>query len=154
MQYDPLDLDVDVTPEAAKHALKREEYTLALMLSLRLNDNKLIQEMVEAVPLGKIKKCAQDLPSNYLKWILTQLSRLLQESPHLEHTLLWLESILVAHGRYMRRNNSSLSSVMKSLMRGLAILDSDLQTAALRNLHMLMFLGSVSLEDRESSKTN
>lgn len=48
--FDPFDLEVDVTPENVRLKLKEQEYMTALMLAFRLNEDKLITEVLESIP--------------------------------------------------------------------------------------------------------
>lgn len=47
--FDPLDLSIDVTPEAVMGAIKSNDLLIAIVLSFRLGDQKLLQKSVEAV---------------------------------------------------------------------------------------------------------
>ena len=47
--FDPLDLSIDVTPEAVMGAIKSHDLLTAIVLSFRLGDQKLLQKSVEAV---------------------------------------------------------------------------------------------------------
>lgn len=47
--FDPLDLSIDVTPEAVIDAIKSHDLLTAIVLSFRLSDQKLLQKCVEAV---------------------------------------------------------------------------------------------------------
>lgn len=48
--FDPFDLSIDITPESVRQSLQRKEYTLALIMSIRLNEYDIIVECIEAVP--------------------------------------------------------------------------------------------------------
>lgn len=48
--FDPLNLSLEVTPKAARECLEREEYSSGLIMSLKLNEDKLIEEIVEQIP--------------------------------------------------------------------------------------------------------
>jgi len=50
--FDPFDLDMDITPSNVKSTLARGEYSTALMLSFRLNEQNLIQEVLENIPVS------------------------------------------------------------------------------------------------------
>lgn len=50
MVFDPFDLAIDVTPGNIKDILSKGEFSKAVMLSLRLNEQGLIQEVVETIP--------------------------------------------------------------------------------------------------------
>lgn len=49
--FDPFDLEMDITPANIRETLNKEEYSAALMLSFRLNEQNLIQEVLESVPV-------------------------------------------------------------------------------------------------------
>lgn len=48
--FDPFELDTSVTPGRVREALRQREFTRAILLALRLNEHKLVQEALEAVP--------------------------------------------------------------------------------------------------------
>lgn len=50
MVFDPYDLDLDVTPLSIRQQLRRQEWTSAIILAFRLNENDLKQEVLETVP--------------------------------------------------------------------------------------------------------
>ena len=50
--FDPFELDLDITPNNVKVTLAKGEYSTALMLSFRLNEQKLIQEVLENIPVS------------------------------------------------------------------------------------------------------
>lgn len=47
--FDPFQLDCDVTPEKMQEASNNREHTKALLMSLRMNEPKLICQVMEAV---------------------------------------------------------------------------------------------------------
>ena len=49
--FDPFDLEMDITPANVKSTLAKGEYSTALMLSFRLNEKGLIQEVLENTPV-------------------------------------------------------------------------------------------------------
>ena len=49
--FDPYELDVDVTPAIVRNTLNKGEHSAALMLSFRLNEQSLIQEVMESIPV-------------------------------------------------------------------------------------------------------
>ena len=49
--FTPHDLTVDVTPEAVLAARRDKDHLLSIVLSFRLNDNLLVRESLEAVPV-------------------------------------------------------------------------------------------------------
>lgn len=61
--FDPFDLDTDVTPENIRKVLVKGEFSRALVLSFRLNEQKVIQEVVENIKTSdsKYSRCIQAL---------------------------------------------------------------------------------------------
>lgn len=53
MLFDPFELDTSVTPGRVREALRQEDFTRAILMALRLNESKLVQEALEAVPRGE-----------------------------------------------------------------------------------------------------
>lgn len=52
---------MDITPGNIHKTLHQKEYTMAIIMAFKLNENKLIQEVIEAVP------------SNESKWIFCEI---------------------------------------------------------------------------------
>lgn len=48
--FDPFELDIDITPSNIHKTLLQKEYTMAIVMAFKLNEKKLIQEVIEAVP--------------------------------------------------------------------------------------------------------
>lgn len=55
--FDPFDLTLEVTPKAVHEALKSEEFTKALVMSLKLNEPNLVTLVLERVPY-RDSKCS------------------------------------------------------------------------------------------------
>jgi periodic tryptophan protein 2 len=55
LMFDPFDLDIEVTPTSTKKALSRGEYSTAIILSFKLNEMKLKQEILEQIPVSSSK---------------------------------------------------------------------------------------------------
>ena len=62
--FDPFELDIDITPANVRGRLGKQEYSTALMLSFRLNEQALIQEVLETIPV-KDSKCQAWVQSTY-----------------------------------------------------------------------------------------
>lgn len=62
--FDPFDLDIDITPSNVRKVLRQKEYTKAIVMTFRLNEKKLIQEVLETVPYNESKQgsCFNVLP--------------------------------------------------------------------------------------------
>ncbi|KAK2651515.1 hypothetical protein Ddye_011371 [Dipteronia dyeriana] len=85
--FDPSDLDIDVTPEAVDAALKEDQPSRALILSLRLKEDSLIKKCIFAVGPVDIPDVASSIPHRYMQRLIEALAELLESCPHLEFIL-------------------------------------------------------------------
>lgn len=83
--YDPLDLDLDLTPSTVLNRLKKhrnqgknsEDWLITLVMALRINENGLLQLVYESIPLDQIQFVVRDLPTIYLDKLLALISILI-----------------------------------------------------------------------------
>lgn len=54
--FDPLNLSLEVTPKAARECLQQHQYSTALLMAMKLNEVKLIEEIIEQIPYGEGKQ--------------------------------------------------------------------------------------------------
>ncbi|XP_065369426.1 periodic tryptophan protein 2 homolog [Calliphora vicina] len=96
--FDPFDLSLEVTPKAIKESLKAKNYSKALIMALKLNENNLLNLALEATPQQDINLICSTLPNKFAHRLLQILSKLLQTSPHVEFYLKWCCCLLFSHG--------------------------------------------------------
>ena len=140
MQFDPLDLDVDATPINTLEALKRKEYVRALATAFRLNDKSLVRKVYESIPHEDIKLTASELPTTYLTRLLLFIASQADDSPHLEFNLLWIESLLSAHGKTIRENAASYESELRSIQKAISRIQRELARLADANVYAVDYL--------------
>uniref|UniRef100_K3X6G0 Small-subunit processome Utp12 domain-containing protein n=1 Tax=Globisporangium ultimum (strain ATCC 200006 / CBS 805.95 / DAOM BR144) TaxID=431595 RepID=K3X6G0_GLOUD len=119
LTFDPFDLDEDITPDSIKRTLKRQEFTKALLMSLHLNEEDLIETCVEGVPVESIALVAQSLKDVYLKRLMQLLAKRIDKSPHLEFYLQWSLAILNAHGAKLRDDPSEFLTTFRALQKSI-----------------------------------
>ncbi|KAJ0397462.1 hypothetical protein ATCC90586_000251 [Pythium insidiosum] len=146
LTFDPFELDEEITSDQIKRTLKRQEYTKALLMSLHLNEEDLMQRCVESVPVQSIPLVAKSLKDVYLQRLLALLAKQLDQSPHLEFYLQWSLALLNTHGTTMRDESApfltTLRALQKSIARHLNDLakicdDNQFSLSYLKNLHRL-----------------
>lgn len=64
--FDPIDLDLHVTPANVADAMSQGEHMQALLLALRLNEKPLLRRVYESVPVERIAVMAANLPRVYV----------------------------------------------------------------------------------------
>jgi periodic tryptophan protein 2 len=117
--FDPFELDMDVTPQSTRAALAEKEYLKALVMAFRLSDDQaLIKQCYEAVPYQFVPLLVRSLPRVYLGRILRLLGEQMDESPHLEFHLRWLKELLQVHGNWIKENRNVLGADLRSVLKG------------------------------------
>ena len=117
--FDPFDLDVDVTPDTIRATISEGSHTRAVLMALNLNEQDLIREAVEAPSLHNIQILARALPNTYLQRLMHFLAGELMTSPHLEHYMTWIISILTAHGKYIQSQTNSFLRTLRELHKAI-----------------------------------
>lgn len=147
--FDPFDLDVDVTPAAIAESLAAKEYLPALVMLFRLNEHALIRRCYELVPVGDIPLVAASLPVVYLERILRFLGELVLDLPHLEFNLLWIRSLVLAHGKHMQADRRVYASAMRGVLRFLVRVAKPVVLVGQQNVYTHDFLAIERLDEDE-----
>ncbi|XP_026466497.1 periodic tryptophan protein 2 homolog [Ctenocephalides felis] len=117
--FDPFLLDLGTTPEAARNCLKEQQYSMALIMALRLNELALIHEIIEQIPYADIEITANSLPQEYAKRALKFISKTLEGTTHIQFYLRWTTAFLEMLGPRDRGTilPETLVALEKSLLR-------------------------------------
>ncbi|XP_037297331.1 periodic tryptophan protein 2 homolog isoform X2 [Manduca sexta] len=92
--FRPYRLEASSTPYAVKQLLKEGAWGSALTGAVQLNELAIIQECVETVPPTDINLTVSTLDDDYADRLLGSIARLLEDSRHLEHLLLWVKALV------------------------------------------------------------
>ncbi|XP_018785089.1 PREDICTED: periodic tryptophan protein 2 homolog [Bactrocera latifrons] len=96
--FDPFHLSLEVTPKAIHESVDKQDFSQALLMSLKLNEPHLIYMVLEKIPRNDIKLICSTLPETFAPALLQILARGLQTSRHLEFYLEWCTGLLTTHG--------------------------------------------------------
>lgn len=140
LQFDPFDLEVDITPKSTIESLDEKEYLTALVMAFRLNENYLIQRVYETVPVQDIQLVCAGIPTVYLERILSFIGAMAMESPHMEHNIKWIQCLLTSHGSHISGHRHQFASAMRLLQRFLNRVAKDVVEIAKQNGHMATYL--------------
>ncbi|XP_077996881.1 periodic tryptophan protein 2 homolog [Glandiceps talaboti] len=144
MNFDPYDLSIDVTPDTIRSTLQKKDYSNALMLSFKLNEKHLIQEVAESIPPGEIELICQNLPENYVDKMLGYLATQLESSRHVEFYLAWCNQLLTLHGSQLKSRSRAVMSILTNLQKSVIRRQDDLATLCDTNRYSLQYILSMS----------
>ena len=140
LQFDPFDLDIDITPANTLSAIKDKDYLRALVMAFRLNEAPLIRRVYEAIPIDDVALTVKSLPTVYLGRLLRFVAQATDESPHLEFNLRWIEVLLSAHGPYLKDRSAMFAAELRTVQKAIARIQADLARLADDNLYTLDYL--------------
>ncbi|BCR98861.1 snoRNA-binding rRNA-processing protein PWP2 [Aspergillus luchuensis] len=151
--FDPYDLDISITPssilatlEGAKRAAVTgevnddETFLKAFIMAFRLNEQKLIRAVHEAIPPSEITHVVRSVPTVYLPRLLRFVAHAAEETPHLEFNLLWIEALFSNHGRYFKENSGSFAPELRAVQRAIDEINNSLKRLTEKNIHNLNYL--------------
>ncbi|KAK4940711.1 U3 snoRNP protein [Elasticomyces elasticus] len=140
--FDPFDLDIDVTPQNIRAILAQPEpeYLKALIMAFRLNDKSLLRKVYQSVPYDTIPHLVRELPKVYLGRLLLLLGQQMENSPHLEFALRWVGELLSVHGRYVKERQGEFASELRAVLRGVDGVGRTVRTLSERNAFEIEFL--------------
>ncbi|CAG4983552.1 unnamed protein product [Colias eurytheme] len=92
--FRPYRLETGSTPLAVKSLLEKKSWGPALVCALQLNEHTIIQECVESVPPGDIDLTVASLDEDYAHRLLSTISKLLEDTKHIEHSLIWIRALI------------------------------------------------------------
>ncbi|GCB19685.1 periodic tryptophan protein 2 homolog [Aspergillus awamori] len=151
--FDPYDLDISITPssilatlEGAKRAAVTGEvndddtFLKAFIMAFRLNEQKLIRAVHEAIPPSEISHVVRSVPTVYLPRLLRFVAHAAEETPHLEFNLLWIEALFSSHGRYFKENSGSFAPELRAVQRAVDEINNSLKRLTEKNIHNLNYL--------------
>lgn len=142
LQFDPFDLDVDITPASTLSAVKELDYLRALIMAFRLNEAPLICQVYESIPITDVALVVKSLPTVYLARLLRFVAQATDESPHLEFNLRWIEALLSAHGPYLKDRSATFAAELRTAQKAIARIQADLARLADDNMYTLDYLVS------------
>ncbi|KAI9777444.1 MAG: hypothetical protein M1839_008856 [Geoglossum umbratile] len=140
LQFDPFDLDIDITPASTLTTLRTRNYLKALVMAFRLNERYLIRQVYEGTPISDIPLVVRDLPVVYLGGLLRFVATSIDETPHLEFHLLWVQLLLLEHGRYIKDNGRAFASELRMVEKCVVRTKQDLAKLADENIYTLDYL--------------
>ncbi|XP_054159005.1 periodic tryptophan protein 2 homolog [Oppia nitens] len=104
--FDPFQLETDITPSSCRQLLQQNKYCESLMQSLKLNEQKLVEEVIESVPIDDISFICVSLPINYVIKCLHYIAIAVESTKHIEFYLKWSLNLLYNNGTVLKTSTN------------------------------------------------
>lgn len=103
LMFDPVDLDVDITPDAVLELSASGEHARAIAVALRLGEIEVIKRAIESVPPVDVILITRQLSVANAERVLAFLAaHVIEKSTHIEFYLTWVNGILDGHGPQLK----------------------------------------------------
>ena len=141
IQFDPFDLNMEITPAATLAVLEGEkDYLKALVMAFRLNEAGLIKRVFQAVPHQDIALVVEDLPLVYVPRLLRFVAAQTEQSPHIEFCLLWIKALVDKHGAWLTANRGKVDVELRIVARAVTRMRDEIRRLADENVYMVDYL--------------
>lgn len=131
LNFDPFDLELEITPASCLQALKSAQYLKSLCMSFRLGEMVITESVVNGIPPGDIPHVLQKLPEKYVEKLIKYLSfseklendEVGKNRPgfRIQFLLVWCTNLFKFHANYMYSNhllfNPSLVALSKKISK-------------------------------------
>ncbi|KAF3811324.1 Periodic tryptophan protein 2-like [Colletotrichum gloeosporioides] len=151
LQFDPFDLNMEITPASTLAVLENEkDYLKALVMAFRLNEAGLIKRVFLSIPHSDIALVVEDTPIVYVPRLLRFVAAQTEETPHIEFCLLWVKALVDKHGAWLTQHRGKVDVELRVVSRAVARMRDEIRRLADDNVYMVDYLlGQVS--EKESS---
>jgi len=141
VQFDPFDLNMEITPASTLAVLQQEkDYLKALIMAFRLNESGLIQRVFQAIPYTDIGLVVEQFPTVYVSRLLRYVASQTEQSPHVEFCLLWIKALIDKHGAWLTANRSKVDVELRIVARAVAKMRDEIKRLADENVYMVDYL--------------
>ncbi|KAM0558491.1 hypothetical protein ACHAPJ_004685 [Fusarium lateritium] len=141
IQFDPFDLNMEITPASTLAVLETEQdYLKALVMAFRLNEAGLIKRVFQAIPSSEIPLVVADLPTIYVSRLLRFVAAQTEESPHIEFCLVWIKAIVDKHGAWLSANRAKADVELRVVARAVSKMRDEIRRLADENVYMVDYL--------------
>lgn len=141
LQFDPFDLNMEITPAATLAMLEDEkDYLKALVMAFRLNEAGLIKRVFQAVPHQDISLVVEEIPIVYVPRLLRFVAAQTEQSPHIEFCLLWIKALVDKHGAWLTANRGKVDVELRVVARAVARMRDEIRRLADENVYMVDYL--------------
>ncbi|SPN97215.1 probable periodic tryptophan protein PWP2 [Cephalotrichum gorgonifer] len=155
LQFDPFDLNMEITPASTLAVLQGEkDYLKALVMAFRLNEASLIKAVFQAVPHREIELVVQGVPGVYVSRLLRFVAAQTETSPHIEFCLLWIKAIVDKHGAWLSANRARVDVELRVVSRAVGRMKDDVRKLGSENGYMVDYLlgqGQEKSQKKESA---
>ena len=136
--FDPIDLDVGITPNAVEKAIECGDYIKSLLIALRLNIPSLTLSTWLAIDGKSVEaSIVPQLPRKYVVPLLAFLASISGTTNRLGLLTHWLRLLLQIHASVIKTELSTTMPHLRELLRNLLPRHANLSTISLETMSLI-----------------
>jgi periodic tryptophan protein 2 len=140
MLFDPIALTEAITPAAVQSNLRAHKYSVALLMSMHLNEATLVQQVLDATPYASITHVVRSVKPEHLERLMNFIANTMIDSPHLEFYLQWCLELLKTHGIYLQKHRQKYMRAFRTMSKILQTKFDEWRTLCDHNRYTLDFV--------------
>lgn len=142
MVFDPISLSEDMTPDAVFRHVNVGDYSVALRMSLHLNESDIVKSVLEQTPYASIPVVVRSVGAVHMERLMQFIASFASSSPHIEFYVQWCLEILKTHGLHMDRNRGQYMRAFRAMFKSLNTKHEELRKVLQENKYTLQFVSA------------
>lgn len=141
-RFDPYQLETNVTPTEIFRLLHCKEYAKALIFAFKLNDDKIIQQIIESIPMDQYPIVVRGIRFEYAERLFAWLvsTNGFGQSRHFHFYLLFVKELLFTYGAEFKRALDRNKPIMIATQQILANQQNQLLNTSMQNMYSLEYI--------------
>lgn len=125
INFDPFDLDMNITPASVLKSLECKEYSKAFLCALRLGEVPLIDRVYLSITHQEIALVLRDMGYKYFAKFLKLLLRQFEMNPRLEFHLEWVNHFFKQNTQFIRTRSIEYRPLLRAVHKSLKTIHTD-----------------------------
>jgi periodic tryptophan protein 2 len=140
MIFDPIALTEEITPGSVQSNLRSGNHSVALLISLHLNEFALVRQVLEETPFASIPHVVKSINHEHLERLMQYIAKCMSDSPHLEFYMQWSIEMLKIHGIFLEKHRSTYMRAFRAMHRTVQTHHNELKRICDENRYTLDYV--------------
>ncbi|CAD8144037.1 unnamed protein product [Paramecium octaurelia] len=142
--FDPLDIDETVSLEVIQKQINQQNYTEALILSLKLNEASILDQVFNSIPVDSIINTVPAIPESLIVRLLETIIRSMQIHRSIESCLIWIQQILIDFAPLIKGStaNKKVQNMLQEVLKQVRLDFNRIKNPIRKCVNILEYLSS------------
>lgn len=117
IQFDPFDLEINITPTLIHQTVSSGDFLKAMVMAFRLGEQDVISNVYQSIPVSEISLIVRQIPTKYLARTIGFLTETMETSPKIQQCLLWMVALFKHHSDFLRERNMEYAASLTGMSK-------------------------------------